>query len=148
MGAFLSFDLVSLLIAYVLALPMGWEREQTGRAAGLRTFPLVSIATCAFVIIGTRAFAGDAGAQARIIQGLMTGIGFIGGGAILKQDDRVSGVATASGIWCTGAVGAAVALSEYLVAVTLAAVCWGTLFVFTPLTDRDAEDMRAADDPD
>ncbi|MEJ2151489.1 MAG: MgtC/SapB family protein [Gemmatimonadota bacterium] len=105
-----------------------------------------SIATCAFVIIGSRAFAGDPGAQARVIQGLMTGIGFIGGGAILKQDGEVSGVATASGIWCTGAIGAAVALSEYVIAVALATICWVTLWSFTRLTGRAAEDVRATDE--
>lgn len=78
----------------------------------------------------------------------MTGIGFIGGGAILKRDDRVSGVATAAGIWCTGAVGVAVALSEFAVAIALAIACWATLFFFTPLTGRDVEDVRAAKEGD
>jgi len=76
----------------------------------------------------------------------MTGIGFIGGGAILKQDGEVSGVATASGIWCTGAIGAAVALSEYVIAVALAIICWVTLLFFARLAGRAHEDVRATDE--
>ena len=115
------------LAAYVLAFPVGWERDEADRPAGLRTFPLVALATCGFMLLAVRMFPGDASAQARVLQGLMTGIGFVGGGAILKHGDHVRGVATATGIWTTGAIGAAVAFREFPIAVLLAVVTLVTL---------------------
>ena len=117
-------DLALVLAAFVSALPVGWERHRRDRPAGLRTFPIVALASCAFVLIGNRAFAADPGAQARIVQGLMTGIGFIGGGAILKgsaEEGPVTGIATAASIWNTGAIGAAVAFRRFEIAVVLSA---------------------------
>lgn len=111
-----------LALAYGLALPIGWNRERGTNSAGLRTFPLVSIASCGFVLLGRSLVAGDAGAMARVIQGVMTGIGFIGGGAILKREQkgRVRGTATAASIWTTGAIGACVGLHRYEIALALA----------------------------
>jgi putative Mg2+ transporter-C (MgtC) family protein len=66
-------------------------------------------------------------AQSRVIQGLVAGIGFIGGGAILKTENRVQGVATAASIWNTGVVGASVAQDRYLLAATLSFMNFVTL---------------------
>ena len=87
-----------LLAALVLALPIGWERELASRSAGLRTFPLVALAACGYVLVALAVVGPDAEAQSRALQGLMTGIGFIGGGAILKSKEHVHGTATAAGI--------------------------------------------------
>ena len=118
-------DLGLALAAFILALPIGWDRFKRNRPAGLRTFPIVALASCAFVLIGHRAFAGDSGAQARIVQGLMTGIGFVGGGAILKgagsDGGHVRGIATAASIWNTGAIGAAVGFRRFEIAIVLSA---------------------------
>src|ERR1039458_4309505 len=94
-------DVVKLAIAYVLALPVGWYREKEAHSAGVRTFPLVAMASCGYVLLGTPAAHMSMEAQSRIIQGLVAGIGFIGGGAILKSeslksDSQVHGVATAA----------------------------------------------------
>lgn len=102
------FNLLRLGLAFLIALPIGWEREKATRIMGLRTFPLVAIGTCAFVLVGEDIAQGDPQARSRIVQGLMAGLGFIGGGAILKREDRVKGTATAASVWGTGAVGAAV----------------------------------------
>src|ERR1035438_2691402 len=115
-------DVVKLAIAYVLALPVGWYREKEAHSAGVRTFPLVAMASCGYVLLGTPAAHMSMEAQSRIIQGLVAGIGFIGGGAILKSESRVHGVATAASIWNTGVVGASVALDRYLLAAMLAAL--------------------------
>ncbi len=116
-------DLAILLAAFGFALPLGWERHAADRPAGLRTIPIVALASCAFVLMGLRAFPDDAGAQARLVQGLMTGIGFIGGGAILKETDgddgHVRGIATAASIWNVGAIGAAVAFRRFEIAAVL-----------------------------
>jgi putative Mg2+ transporter-C (MgtC) family protein len=107
---------LALAIAYVLALPIGWNREKAERSAGLRTFPLVAIATCGVVQATEQILNGHPEGTARIIEGLMTGMGFIGGGAILKTDNAVHGTATAASLWATGATGAAVGLGAYDVA--------------------------------
>jgi putative Mg2+ transporter-C (MgtC) family protein len=83
--------LIYLMVAYALALPIGWNREREERSAGLRTFPLVSMAACGFVMVAIEVLGVTSEGQARILEGLMTGIGFIGGGAILKQGDRARG---------------------------------------------------------
>ena len=74
-----------MLIAYVLAFPIGWNREKEERSAGLRTFPLVAVASCGFIQAAETLAAGHPEAMARIIEGLIAGMGFIGGGAILRQ---------------------------------------------------------------
>ena len=86
--------LTNLLLAYVVALPIAWDQEKRTRSAGLRTFPLVAVATCAYMLVGIEVF-DSTDAEARVAQGLITGMGFIGGGAILKQDGLVTGTATA-----------------------------------------------------
>lgn len=134
-------DLVRLLIAFVLALPVGWERTRSTQLMGVRTFPLVAVASCAYVLLGI-SFTGDnADAKARIIQGLMSGIGFIGGGAIVKQGGSVEGTATAASVWTIGAAGAAVALDRYEVAIIAIAINFIVLQWFTPLKEalQDAD---------
>lgn len=125
--------LVALSVAYVLAFPIGWNREKEERSAGLRTFPLVAVATCGFVQ-AAESMAGDSPeALARIIEGLITGMGFIGGGAILRREDSVRGTATAASIWITGAIGVAVGLGSYDVAVLLSIATILTLWCLPPL---------------
>lgn len=136
---------VSLTIAYVLALPIGWDRERGSRSAGLRTFPLVAMASCGFIIIAQQVARESPEAQARIIEGVITGIGFIGGGAILKEGGSVRGTATAASIWNTGAIGAAVAYGFYEIAIVLSVMNFLTLRFLTPLgqslrSDRDRSD--------
>ena len=117
---------ITLAAAYVLALPIALNREAKARGAGLRTFPLVSIAACGFVLIGIDIFDGS-DAEARVVSGIITGIGFIGGGAILKNDNKVSGTATAASIWATGAIGIAAAYSRYEVALLISVITFFTL---------------------
>lgn len=119
--------MVLLVLAFLFALPVGWDREQAGRSAGLRTFPLVAISSCAYVLVGKFAFGEDPQAQARVLQGLITGIGFVGGGAILKSEGRVEGTATAASIWTTGAIGASVAYGRVDIAALLSLVTFATL---------------------
>lgn len=125
--------LVALALAYGLALPIGWNREKEERSAGVRTFPLVAMAACSFVLISTSLPGATPDAQSRILAGLMTGIGFVGGGAILKQGDRATGTATAASLWATGAIGAAVGYGELDIAVILSLVIFLTLTLLAPL---------------
>ena len=125
--------LVALLIAYLLAFPIGWNREQEERSAGLRTFPLVAVATCGVVQAAESMTGGSAEAMARIIEGLITGMGFIGGGAILRKEDAVQGTATAASLWVTGAIGIAVGLGNYDLALMLTITTALTLWLLPPL---------------
>ncbi len=130
------YNLLYVGVAYVLSLPLAWNREHGEGGAGLRTFPLVSIASCGYCLIAIRAFSGQADAQARILAGLMTGIGFIGGGAILKQGDNVRGVATAASIWATGAIGGAVAFARFEIAILISLVTFLTLRLMSPIKQK------------
>ena len=133
------WHLLSLLIAYVLALPIGWDREKEERSAGIRTFPLVAVASCGFVLIAIAVLGRESLGQARILEGLITGVGVIGGGAILKQGSRTSGTATAASLWATGAVGAAVGYSLYDIAIIISAVTFLTLRLSRPLKKTAGE---------
>jgi putative Mg2+ transporter-C (MgtC) family protein len=124
---------VALAAAYILAFPIGWNREHEERSAGLRTFPLVAVATCGFIQAAEGMVAQSPEAMARILEGLITGMGFIGGGAILRLKDSVRGTATAASLWITGAIGAAVGLGSYDVAVMLALATVVTLWLMQPL---------------
>jgi putative Mg2+ transporter-C (MgtC) family protein len=130
---------VALTVSYLLAFPIGWNREHEERSAGLRTFPLVAVATCGFVQAAESIAAGNAEALARIIEGLITGMGFIGGGAILRREDSVKGTATAASLWITGAIGVAVGLGSVDVAVMLSAATIITLWVLPPLKKLTGE---------
>jgi putative Mg2+ transporter-C (MgtC) family protein len=129
--------LATLLVAYLLAFPIGWNREREERSAGLRTFPLVAVATCGFIQAAESMTAVSPEAMARIIEGLITGMGFIGGGAILRREDSVRGTATAASLWITGAIGVAVGIGSFDVAVVLSIATFVTLWLlpsFKPLT--------------
>ena len=120
------FNLMHLGIAYVLALPVAMDREASSRSAGLRTFPLVAMAACGYTLVGFSILE-STDAEARVLQGIITGIGFIGGGAILKSKATVTGTATAASIWTTGLIGIAVASDRYEIAVLLSVLTFLTL---------------------
>lgn len=126
---------IALAIAYALALPIGWNREKEERSAGLRTFPLVAIACCGMVQTSEGLAADHPEAMARIIEGLIVGMGFIGGGAILRVQNSVRGTATAASIWVTGAIGISVGLGSYDVALMLTLAAFVTLQLLDPLKD-------------
>jgi putative Mg2+ transporter-C (MgtC) family protein len=132
-------EITQLIVAGALAGIIGYHREKHSRSAGLRTFPLVAIASCSYILLGQFMANGDPNAQARVLQGLMTGMGFIGGGAILKNGNSVSGTATAASIWNTGALGAAVGYHRYDFAIVLTLLNAIILFAITPL--KDAPDV-------
>ena len=128
-------DTGKLLTAYVLALPVGWYREREEHSIGVRTFPLVAMASCGYVLVAS-SDPSHIDATSRVIQGLVAGIGFIGGGAILKSNGSVHGTATAASIWNTGVLGVAVAQNRYLLALVLAALNLFALRVLMPLKQK------------
>lgn len=137
------FNLTHLGIAYLLALPVAWDRESARQGIGLRTFPLVAVAACGYTLVGISAL-DSTDAEARVLQGLITGIGFIGGGAILKNNGSVSGTSTAATIWITGLIGMAVALDRYEIAILMALISFITLRYVRYLKD-DPEEGKPGD---
>ena len=135
--------LAALLTAYLLALPIGWNREKAERSAGLRTFPLVAAASCGIVQAAESLTIGEPEAMARIVEGIITGMGFIGGGAILRMKESVKGTATAASLWATGAMGTAVGLGSYDVALIISVVTIVTLWWLSPLKHRLEEEAKA-----
>lgn len=130
-----------LAIAYVLAFLIGFNREREDESAGLRTFPLVAVAACGF-IQATEGFAGaDPGASARVVEGIVTGIGFIGGGTIIKSGGEVHGTATAAALWATAAIGISVGHLQYDVAAVIAGFTVVTLYLVSRVK-RDPDRRR------
>ncbi len=127
-----------LFAAFLLALPLGWDSEKSSRNFGLRTFPLVAVVTCGFMMLGISVIDSTDG-EARIFQGIVTGIGFIGGGSILTSSDKVKGTAAAATIWNTGAIGVAVAFDRFGIAAILSALNFSTLLVFKEVKEHSVE---------
>lgn len=102
---------IRLLGAAVLGAVIGFEREHAGKKAGLRTHMLVASGTCVFVLGGLGNGMGQ-DAMSRVIQGIITGIGFVGAGSILKreEDKKIEGVTTSAAIWMAAAIGVACGL--------------------------------------
>ena len=136
--------LLALAAAYALAVPIGWNREKAERSAGLRTFPLVAVAACAFVRATEGLLAQHPEGAARVIQGIITGIGFIGGGAIVKHGTSVLGTATAASLWATGAMGVSVGLGAYDLAVAVTILIFVTLRFIAPHKGGDEGPEDAA----
>jgi putative Mg2+ transporter-C (MgtC) family protein len=126
-----TFDVVphlrDLAIAYTLAMPIAWDREREERTAGLRTFPLVAIASCGFIQASEHLLPSSPNIVTGALQGLIAGMGFIGGGTILREGSFVHGTATAASLWATAAIGVAVALGSYDVAVVISIATFLTL---------------------
>jgi putative Mg2+ transporter-C (MgtC) family protein len=133
--AYLHTPLTSIVIALILGALLGLERSLAGKNAGLRTYGLVSMGACLFtlmsVLVAPNGLENTPG-QMYVLQGLIVGIGFIGGGAILHNHvhnkDHASGVTTAAGLWIAAGIGAATGFGYYTLATFTTVV---TLIVFT-----------------
>jgi putative Mg2+ transporter-C (MgtC) family protein len=117
-----------LLIAAVLGGAIGAERELNDQAAGLRTHMLLTIGACLFTVISAYGFRRGVGTDpSRLAAQIVTGIGFLGGGAIVRHGLTVKGLTTAASIWATASVGVAVGAGDYVLGVGGAALVVGTL---------------------
>jgi putative Mg2+ transporter-C (MgtC) family protein len=121
---------VRLLIAAGLGGIIGYERDLRGKAAGIRTHMLVAVGT-SIVIITARIDGIPQAEMSKVIEGLVAGIGFLGGGVILKlsAEREIRGVTTAAGIWTTAGIGIAVGLGQVWIAVVSTIVVWLILSV-------------------
>ncbi|MEO8011694.1 MAG: MgtC/SapB family protein [Dokdonella sp.] len=132
---------VRLLMAALLGAILGFEREQQGKAAGVRTHMLVSVGSAIFVLIPLQIGVQPA-ELTRVIQGMVTGVGFIGAGMILKSEheSRVHGLTTAAGLWMTSAIGMTAGLGQEtsaLLCTVLALIVFATVPRVLKLVDRE-----------
>jgi putative Mg2+ transporter-C (MgtC) family protein len=119
--------LARLLLAAVLGGAIGAERELNDQPAGLRTHMLLTIGACLFTLISAYGF-GRGTDPSRIAAQIVTGIGFLGGGAIVRHGLTVKGVTTAASIWATASVGVAIGAGSYVLGTGGAVLVVGTLF--------------------
>jgi len=120
-----------LFLALLCGAIIGIEREVRDKAAGLRTHILVCLGACLFGIIGIALGAEYRNADIlRLAQGLLIGIGFLGGGVIFKEGATVKGLTTAAGIWVMGAIGLAVGVGAYYIAFIGTVFCFLTMALF------------------
>ena len=126
-------DFLRVAIAFALAVPIGWERLQSERNLGLRTFPIVAIGACGFVLITKQLSGSNAESEARIIAGLLAASVLSAAARFLKEGGNVRGLATAASIWVTGAIGAAVALGREEIALVLSLITFATLRLLSPI---------------
>ncbi len=121
--------LIRLTIAGLLGGLIGFERLRDGKAAGLRTHMLVALGACLFTVVGMETGMNRAD-MSRIIQGVATGVGFLGAGTILKLSDehRIEGLTSAASIWLTAAAGMAVGAGWLWPAILGILLAWGILY--------------------
>jgi putative Mg2+ transporter-C (MgtC) family protein len=119
-------QVIRLLLAAAMGALIGLERNITGKPAGIRTHMLVCLGACVFTLVSIYDFPLDA---AKIAGGIVTGIGFLGAGAIIGGQDGVHGLTTAAGIWITAAVGLAVGTGNYVIAAVSMFLVVAILFI-------------------
>ena len=126
-----------LVAALIAGAVVGYQRQRAGKAAGLRTHILVCMGNALFVIAGLEAGMGE-DALSRIVQGLATGIGFLGAGAIIKMEGthEIRGLTTAAGIWLTSAVGVLIGFGRIGVAALAVLLAWIVLALFVKAERR------------
>lgn len=135
-------DLLSLSVAVVLGGTIGLERELSDKAAGLRTNILICLGSCLFAIMSHRLAEGIAGADpTRIAAQIVSGIGFLGAGAIMREGEHVSGLTTAATTWVVAAIGVAAGFGHFAPAAGAAALVLVVQVIF-PKIDAGIENLR------
>ena len=110
--------MLRILLATILGLVVGFERWYKGKAAGIRTYALVSMGSALFTVLSIYGFGGAYGVDpSRVAAQVVVGIGFLGAGMIFFRDNEVRGLTTAAGIWASAAIGMAVGLGFYAISI-------------------------------
>ena len=145
----LTVILLRVLIAALLGAVIGWDRERKGRAAGLKTHILVAVGSALFVLAPTLAGV-SADANTRVMQGIVSGIGFLGAGAILRTQggDRIEGLTTAASIWMTAAIGMAVGMGQEMLALLTTLLAWLVVAAVPKLMSRMPAHRDGGEDAD
>jgi len=121
-----------LLLAVALGAIIGFQRERAGKPAGLRTNTLICLGAALFTVISVYGFGAD---PARVAAGIVTGVGFLGAGAIIMRrgEGTVEGLTTAATIWAVAGVGLAAGAGMYLIAAVATALILGVLYLPHPI---------------
>jgi putative Mg2+ transporter-C (MgtC) family protein len=130
-----STDVGRLMLAGLCGAVVGWEREAHEKAAGLRTHILLAVGACLFTLVAAKAQHDD---MTRLIQGMVTGTGFLAGGVIFREGLSVRGLTTAVGLWLMGAIGMAVGMGEHFLGIV------ATIFMFMTLSVLRRVEQRFA----
>jgi len=117
-----------LLLATALGAGIGYQREQAGKVAGLRTHVLIALGAALFTVVSIFGFSGAVDSS-RVAAGVVAGVGFIGAGVIFRGEEGVAGVTTAASIWVTAAIGLAAGAGLYLVSVVVTLITIGVLMI-------------------
>jgi putative Mg2+ transporter-C (MgtC) family protein len=136
-GVMAELDMLGrLLLAAGLGAILGAEREMRQRAAGFRTNTLIALGSAAFTLVSIQLAAADGGDPTRIPSQIVTGIGFLGGGAILRGQGDIRGLTTAATVWVNAAIGMAAGAGLYALAITSTLVTLFVLTVFLRIENR------------
>lgn len=142
--------LIRVLVALVLGALIGIEREYRGHPAGVRTLAMVSVGSCIFTAAGLFLFPGHATDPTRIAAQVVTGVGFLGAGAIFRSEDGVKGLTTAATVWVVAAIGMAIGFGLYVIAAGGALLVLIALALIRPIELRflhhPVHPMRRHDD--
>jgi len=132
-----------------IGLALGTEREYMGHAAGIRTMALIAVGSCMFTAVALEPAFGSRVDPTRIAAQIVTGVGFLGAGSILRQGEYVRGLTTAASIWVAASLGMAVGFGYYLIAIFTALLVLVTLVAIRPLENRFFKNrkMRRRTDP-
>ena len=126
---------VRLVLAAAFGAAVGYERRSADKPAGLRTLSLVALGSALFTIISTFGF--ENADQSRVAAQIVTGVGFLGAGTILRSGGSISGLTTAATIWATAAIGMAVGSGLYIAAVAGTIIILIILYLFSPARDQE-----------
>jgi putative Mg2+ transporter-C (MgtC) family protein len=130
---------VELALAAFLGMIVGLDREHRDQPAGLRTHMLVALGACLFTLLSRYGFPGDA-SNSRVASNVVVGIGFLGAGTIISRKGYPHHLTTAASIWATAAVGMAVGVGAWFLAITASVLIWIILAVIRRFTKNDKLD--------
>ncbi|NWG17401.1 MAG: MgtC/SapB family protein [Chloroflexi bacterium] len=131
-----------LLLAALLSMLIGLDRERHDQPAGLRTHMLVGLGACLFTVLSARAF--PESDPARVAAQVVAGIGFIGAGTVLQRKGSVHHLTTAASIWATAAVGMAVGVGAWFLALAATVIVWVILAIIRIFSKDDHEHRRGS----
>jgi putative Mg2+ transporter-C (MgtC) family protein len=126
---------IRLVLAAVFGAAVGYERRSADKPAGLRTLSLVAVGSALFTVISSFSF--ETADQSRVAAQIVTGVGFLGAGVILRSGVGVSGLTTAATIWATAAIGMAVGSGLYIASVGGTALMLAILYLFAPARNKE-----------
>ena len=130
------YEILGLLFAVVLGGAIGLEREINGKPAGLRTNIIICLGAAAFTLVAQRLGLDAPEAPGRVAAGIVTGVGFLGAGALIQEGSGVHGLTTAASIWLVASIGVACGMGYYLLAALTTFLALVALFGLLPITRK------------